>query len=100
MIKKKIQALETKLAVNEIFGQFRYIVIDGEIYFIGKDVAEILGYKDTDQVIRYNVDEEDKKTYPVKTTGQVRYMIFINESGLYSLILSRSCLRLKNLNVG
>ena len=90
MIKKKIQALETetKLAVNEIFGQFRYIVIDGEIYFIGKDVAEILGYKDTDQAIRYNVDEEDKKTYPVKTTGQVRYMIFINESGLYSLIFN------------
>ena len=58
------------------------------IFFIGKDVAKILGYRDTNQAIRKHVDEEDRKSYPVETTGQVRWIIFINESGFYSLILS------------
>ena len=58
------------------------------IWFRGKDVAEILGYKDTNQAIRKHVDNEDQKSCPVETTGQVRWIIFINESGFYSLILS------------
>ena len=58
------------------------------IYFLGKEIAKILGYSDTNQAIRKHVDEEDKKTYPVETTGQVRHQLFINESGLYSLIFS------------
>ena len=58
------------------------------IFFIGKDVAKILGYQDTNQAIRKHVDKEDQKSCPVKTTGQVRWIIFINESGFYSLVLS------------
>ena len=58
------------------------------IWFSGKDVAKILGYKDTNQVIRKHVDNEDQKSCPVKTTGQVRWSIFINESGFYSIVLS------------
>ena len=58
------------------------------IWFRGKDVAEIVGYKDTNQAIRKHVDNEDQKSCPVETTGQVRWFIFINESGFYSLILS------------
>ena len=58
------------------------------IWFRGKDVAEILGYKDTNQAVRKHVDNEDQKSCPVETTGQVRWIIFINESGFYSLVLS------------
>ena len=58
------------------------------IWFRGKDVAEILGYKDTNQAIRKHVDEEDKYKGAVETTGQVRWIIFINESGFCSLIIS------------
>ena len=58
------------------------------IWFLGKDVAEILSYKDTNQAIRKHIDEEDKKSCLVKTTGQVRWCTYINESGFYSLVLS------------
>ena len=61
------------------------------IWFRGKDVARILGYSNTDQAIRYNVDPEDGKSFPVNCTGysqRGRPPIFINESGFYSLVLS------------
>ena len=58
------------------------------IWFCGKDVAKLLGYKDTNQAIRKHVDNEDQKSCPVVSTGQVRWCIYINESGFYSLVLS------------
>ena len=61
------------------------------VWFKGKDIAQILGYSDTDQAIRYNVDPEDRKSFPVNCTGysqRGRPPIFINESGFYSLVLS------------
>ena len=58
------------------------------IWFKGKDIAQILGYSDTDQAVRYNIEPEDRKSYPVNCTGQFRHQIFINESGFYSLLLS------------
>ena len=61
--------------------------INDEPWFVGKDVATALGYKDTDQTIRKNVDEEDKLTRLIDGAGQKREAIIINESGLYSLIL-------------
>ena len=66
----------------------RTIEIDGEAWFVGKDVADILGYRDTDQAIRDHVDEEDKLTRQFDGSGQKRNMIVINESGVYSLIFS------------
>ena len=57
------------------------------VWFKGKEIATILGYKDTDQSIRKNVDSEDTKSYPVYWTGQVRNQLLINENGLNSLIL-------------
>ena len=65
-----------------------YIDKQQNIWFRGKDVAEILGYKDTNQAIRKHVDKEDQKSCPVETTGQVRWIIFINESGFYSRVIS------------
>lgn len=61
---------------------------DDELWFIGKEVAEKLGYNDTDQAIRKRVFDEDKLTRRFDGSGQNRKMTIINESGLYSLILS------------
>lgn len=70
------------------FGQVRTIQQNGEPWFVGKDVAEILGYKDTSDAMKKHVDIEDKLTRRFTDSGQNRKMYIINESGLYSLILS------------
>ena len=64
----------------------RTIDIDGIVWFAGKDIASVLGYKDTDQAIRDHVDEEDKLTRQIDGIGQKRNMTVINESGVYALI--------------
>ncbi|MES5111832.1 BRO family protein [Lactobacillus iners] len=67
----------------------RTLVIDDEPYFVGKDVAEILGYVKPRNAISVHVDDEDKKDAPIQgTLGGVQTMTMVNESGLYSLILS------------
>lgn len=68
--------------------QVRALEIENEPWLVGKDVAEILGYSDTNQAIRKHVDDEDKLTRRFNGSGQNRNMAIINESGLYSLILS------------
>lgn len=60
--------------------------VNGEAYFLGKDVAEILGYSNSRDALAKHVDTEDKLTSQVATAGQKRNMVIINESGLYSLI--------------
>ena len=65
-----------------------YIDKKQNIWFKGKDVAEILGYSDTNQAIRKHVDKEDKYKGAVKTTGGLQQTFYINESGFYSLFLS------------
>ncbi len=80
--------MELQIFQNAEFGSVRSIMINGEPYFIGKDVAEILGYKDTSDAMRRHVDAEDKLTRCFTDSGQNREMYIINESGLYSLILS------------
>lgn len=71
---------------NPEFGKMRSIQIDGEPWFVGKDVAAALGYGDTDQAIRNHVDDEDKLTRNFNGSGQNRAMTVINESGVYALI--------------
>ncbi|WP_125607317.1 phage antirepressor [Lapidilactobacillus bayanensis] len=66
----------------------RTLSINNEPYFVGKDVADILGYERSDNAIRNHVDDEDKLTHHISASGQKRNMTVINESGLYSLILS------------
>lgn len=72
------------------FGQVRIIQQGGEPWFIGKDVAEILGYKKPENAIAVHVDDEDKTTTLIQGTGSnyKSNAVVINESGLYSLILS------------
>ena len=60
----------------------------GEVFFVGKDVATTLGYSNTRDALRQHVDNEDKLESQITTSGQRRNVIFINESGLYSLVLS------------
>lgn len=73
---------------NEEFGEIRTVDIEGEIYFVGKDVAAALGYQAERNAIAAHVDEDDKMTHRISASGQNRDMTIINESGLYSLILS------------
>ena len=73
---------------NNEFGEIRVITINNEPWFLSKDVANILKYSNTSKAIRDHVDEEDKLTERIVLSGQNRDVIFINESGLYSLILS------------
>lgn len=77
--------------MNEIFNfhgqEVRTVTVDNELYFVGKDVADILGYQNGSRDINRHVDEEDRQNYQNGTFGN-RGVTIINESGLYSLILS------------
>ena len=73
---------------NEEFGQVRVIQKDGAPWFVGKDVAEVLGYKNTTRDVNRHVDKEDRGGTKMVTPGGEQEMTIINESGLYSLILS------------
>ena len=79
---------ELEVFQNAEFGSVRTVTIAGVPYFVGKDVADILGYQNGSRDINRHVDEEDKLKYRFGTSGQDREMTIINESGLYSLILS------------
>ena len=74
---------------NQEFGTIRTMSNEhGEVMFCGKDVAEALGYSNTKDALLRHVETEDKLGSRITTSGQSRTMTFINESGLYSLILS------------
>ena len=79
---------ELQIFKNEQFGEIRTVTIDNEPYFIGKDVAEILGYTNPSKALSDHVDEEDKLNNDSLLSLGQRGGWLINESGLYSLILS------------
>ena len=81
-------ANEIKIFENEEFGSVRTMEINGEPYFVGKDVAEILGYANTSKALIDHVDDEDKLNNETLSSLGQRGGWLINESGLYSLILS------------
>ena len=70
------------------FGDIRALSIDGEPWFVGKDIAERLGYTNTRDAIYKHVDDEDKGVAKCDTPSGKQDMTVINESGLYSLVLS------------
>ena len=80
--------MEIQIFKHEKFGDIRTINKDGEPWFVGKDVAEVLGYADTRKAIRMHVDDDDKGGDILSTPGGRQQITIINESGLYSLILS------------
>lgn len=73
---------------NPAFGSVRAVSINDEPYFVGKDVAEILGYSNPRDALSKRVDNEDKGVAKCDTLGGAQDLTVINESGLYSLILS------------
>lgn len=83
---------ELQIFKNAEFGSIRTTTINGEPYFVGRDIAEILGYSNTKDAISTHVDEEDRTVIQrsENTTLEIpnRGLTVINESGLYSLILS------------
>ena len=79
---------ELNIFENPEFGSIRTTIIDNEPWFVGKDVATALGYKNSRQAVLTNVDEEDKGVHSVDTLKGTQNMTIINESGLYCLILS------------
>lgn len=79
---------EIKVFENDAFGSVRTMDMEGEVWFVGKDVAEILGYTNPSKALADHVDEEDKlNNESLSSLGQ-RGGWLINESGLYSLVLS------------
>lgn len=83
-MKNAVQVFE-----NAEFGRVRTIEVKGSPYFVGKDVAEILGYSNPRDALAKHVDDEDKNTVAIRDGIQGNpNMTIINESGLYSLILS------------
>ena len=95
---------ELQVFNNDEFGSIRTVTIENEPWFVGKDVATVLGYTDVSHAILDHVDEEDRVNS--KTQGQnapelgQRGSWLINESGLYSLILSSKLPSAKKFNVG
>ena len=79
---------ELEIFNNEEFGQVRSIEVEGEPYFVAKDIAIALGYSNPRKAIIDHVDEEDKGVTKCDTLGGAQEITIINESGLYSLILS------------
>ena len=73
---------------NEQFGRVRTTLIDGIPWLVGKDVADDLGYRNGSRDINRHVDAEDRRTEKVYDGNQMKSTILINESGLYSMILS------------
>ena len=91
--------MENKIKIfeNEEFGRIRTVVKDGEPWFVGKDVAVILGYAKPENAIAAHVDSEDKTTTLIQGTGSnyKSKTTIINESGFYSLVLSSKMPRAK-----
>ena len=77
-----------KVFESEEFGKVRTLDVNGEPYFVGKDIADILGYQNGSRDINRHVDEDDRHKFMIFDGNQDKEMIIINESGLYSLVLS------------
>lgn len=84
---------ELKIFDNDEFGEIRTVVIDGEPWFVGKDVAVALGYQNPQDALKNHVYSEDKRMgapnatpYIVDSMGRKQYPVYINESGIYALV--------------
>jgi hypothetical protein len=88
-LQEVIHMNELQVFKNAEFGSIRTLLINGEPYFVGKDVAEILGYERPTKAVSDHVDPEDIDGVPIQDSiGRMQNTPIINESGLYSLILS------------
>ena len=81
---------EIQIFTSDIFGEIRTCQVNNQIMFVGKDVATALGYKNPSNALQVHVDSEDKTSYLIQVSGSnyKANTLFVNESGLYALILS------------
>lgn len=77
---------ELQIFTSEEFGKVRAVERNGEPWFVGKDVAEALGYKDTVNALKAHVDVDDKAGWRITTQFGDKETTIINESGVYSLV--------------
>ena len=79
-----------QIFTSEVFGEIRTCQVNNQIMFVGKDVAQALGYKNPSNALQVHVDSEDKTSYLIQVSGSnyKANTLFVNESGLYALILS------------
>ena len=79
-----------QIFTSENFGEIRTCQVNNQIMFVGKDVATALGYKNPSNALQVHVDSEDKTSYLIQVSGSnyKANTLFVNESGLYALILS------------
>ena len=79
-----------QIFTSEVFGEIRTCQVNNQIMFVGKDVATALGYKNPSNALQVHVDSEDKTSYLIQVSGSnyKANTLFVNESGLYALILS------------
>ena len=71
---------ELKIFENSDFGKVRTLEHNNDVYFVAKDVADILGYQNGSRDINLYVEEEDRLKYKISTSGQLREQILVNES--------------------
>ena len=90
LLANQLKMMQTNIQIftSEIFGNIRTCQVNNQIMFVGKDVATALGYSNTSKAIQQHVDHEDKGILPIRETAYETRAVVINESGLYSLILS------------
>lgn len=94
---------QVKTFSHPLFGQVRTMVMtDGQIGFVGKDVAVALGYQNPSNAINIHVDNEDKTTYLIQVSGSnyKTKTTFINESGLYALVLGSRLPQAESSSIG
>lgn len=87
-LKKQRRMNEIQIFKNDEFGEVRTVMVSSEPWFVGNDVAIALGYSQTAKAVREHVDTDDKGVSVLDTPGGKQQVTIINESGLYSLILS------------
>ena len=78
--------MELQIFTNDEFGQVRSLMKDGEPWFVGKDVATALGYKNPNDAMKKRINDEDKGVANCDTLGGTQNIVIINESGLYALV--------------
>lgn len=94
-----------QIFTNEEFGEVRTVEIDNTVWFVGKDVAECLGYSNSSKAVMVHVDDEDKRKEMLTADSQngnvvITETTIINESGLYSLVISSKLPEAKKFNGG
>ncbi|MCC0705097.1 transposase [Clostridioides sp. ES-S-0049-02] len=89
--------MKVEVFKNEQFGEIRVLEKDGEPWFVGKDVAKMLGYSNSRDALKKHIDEDDKGVAKCDTLRGKQILTIVNESGLYSLILSSKLTEAKKI---